>query len=75
MTQICHLVTDPQHIDEMDVVKILLLRNEVHGNQNFIPFYSECRDDPECAEENGLSGPIPDYGTEEQTRQGTNAGL
>ena len=33
--------------------------------QNFIPFYNECRDDPECENE---PGPIPDYGTEEQTR-------
>ena len=27
------VIADARHIDEMDIAKMLLLRNEVHGNQ------------------------------------------
>ena len=63
------VIGDARHIDDLDLTKMFLNRNEVYGNQNFIPFYSLCRDkpdDPSCTEEDDLRTPA-DYGTENQT--------
>ena len=33
------VIGDARSIDEMDLTKMFLNRNEVFGNRNFIPFY------------------------------------
>ena len=35
------VIADARHIDEMDIAKMLLLRNEVHGNQGESQFISK----------------------------------
>ena len=42
------VIADARHIDEMDIAKMLLLRNEVHGNQggvNSFPNLTAIRND------------------------------
>ena len=40
---------------------------KVHGNQNHIPYYNECYDDPVCVQQNQFSSPRLHYGTVNQT--------
>lgn len=39
------VIGDARSIDEMDLTKMFLNRNEVFGNRNFIPFYRVAQQD------------------------------
>ena len=57
------VLADSRHIDNLDISKMFLVRNRVHGNRNFIPFYNAKHEDPD------YDGDLarPDYGTRNQT--------
>ena len=57
------VLADSRHIDNLDISKMFLVRNRVHGNRNFIPFYNAKHEDPDY--DGNLAR--PDYGTRNQT--------
>ena len=61
------VLADSRNIDNLDIAKMFLVRNEVYGNRNYIPYYNEKYDDPQYLIDNQMHVARPGYGSKNQT--------
>ena len=54
-------------VDELDMIKMRIVRNRVHGNMNIVPYYNARYDDPAYLAANQMHVARPNYGSVNQT--------